>query len=288
MMFYLDGELQGRDREMIGAHLEKCAACRESFDAEERFLRILRAARPRYEAPARLRARIEEMLRDLPSAQVASPSLRRRMQTFLWPPAGRLIPQSSYWLTAMGALVFTVALAWWFMARTTATQDAPSRFAVMAVDVHQRHLRDQLPLEVSSAAPHEVSTWFSGKVPFSVELPNFQEISGHEKLYTLKGARLVGYQNDYAAYVAYQMQGNLISLVITSDTLASPEGGEKFVSKGIPFHYNSIRGLKVITWSHRGLTYALVSDLEERGQQSCLVCHQGTTDRDFVRTLKPR
>jgi hypothetical protein len=43
----------------------------------------------------------------------------------------------------------------------------------------------------------------------------------------------------------------------------------------------------VITWSDRGLTYALVSDLDERGQQSCIVCHEGTKDRDFIEPLKP-
>jgi hypothetical protein len=36
------------------------------------------------------------------------------------------------------------------------------------------------------------------------------------------------------------------------------------------------------------LTYALVSDLEERGQQSCLVCHAGTKDRDFIEGLRPQ
>ena len=56
----------------------------------------------------------------------------------------------------------------------------------------------------------------------------------------------------------------------------------------ITFHYNSINGLKVLTWSDRGLTYALVSDLEERGQESCVVCHQGVKDKDFIEPLKPR
>ena len=45
-------------------------------------------------------------------------------------------------------------------------------------------------------------------------------------------------------------------------------------SKGIKFHYDSIDELKVITWSHQGLTYALVSDLEMPAQQSCVVCHR--------------
>jgi hypothetical protein len=77
------------------------------------------------------------------------------------------------------------------------------------------------------------------------------------------------------------MRTRPISLVVTSDKVAQPADGEQIVAKGITFHYNSINGLKVLTWSDRGLTYALVSDLEERGQQSCVVCRQGVKDKDF-------
>jgi hypothetical protein len=120
-----------------------------------------------------------------------------------------------------------------------------------------------------------------------VKIPNYQESAG-EKLYILEGARLVAYKNDYAAYVAYEMKDRPISLVITSDSLAEISGGEEIQAKGLIFHYNAIQGLKVLTWSDRGLTYALVSDLEERGQQSCIVCHQGIKDQDFIAPLKPR
>jgi anti-sigma factor RsiW len=163
-----------------------------------------------------------------------------------------------------------------------------SSFALMAAETHLRRARGQLPLEVESERPQDISNWFSNKVMFSVKLPNYQESSGQEKLYTLEGARLVGFQNDYAAYVAYQMKSRPISLVITSNSAANPSGGEEIYSRGLKFHYNAIDGLKVITWSDRGLTYALVSDLEERGQQSCIVCHEGTKDRDFIEALKPR
>jgi hypothetical protein len=158
----------------------------------------------------------------------------------------------------------------------------------MAVESHLRRTRGQLPLEVETAAPQRISDWFANKVNFSVKLPNYQESSGQEKLYTLEGARLVGYINDYAAYVAYRMKQRPISLVITSDSVAKPSGGEEIVARGLTFHYNAIHGLKVITWSDRGLTYALVSDLEERGQESCIVCHQGTKDQDFIAPLKPK
>jgi hypothetical protein len=151
------------------------------------------------------------------------------------------------------------------------------------------NLRSQVRTpKLKNSHPQQVSGWFANKVNFSVKLPNYQESSGQEKLYKLEGARLTGYQNDYAAYVAYKMQSRPISLVITSDAVAMPAGGEEIASRGLKFHYDAIQGFKVITWSDRGLTYALVTDLDERGQQSCIVCHQGTRDQDFIEPLKPR
>lgn len=185
-------------------------------------------------------------------------------------------------------VLFLPILVWQFVGPSEMSSTAqPSRFALMAAETHLRVTRKQLPLETESANPREISDWFANKVSFSVKLPNYQESSGQEKLYTLQGARLVGFQNDYAAYVAYQMKDRPISLVITSDSVAKPSGGEEIASKGLLFHYNAINGLKVLTWSDRGLTYALVSDLDERGQQSCIVCHEGTKDRDFIEPLKP-
>jgi len=149
-----------------------------------------------------------------------------------------------------------------------------------------RHSRGQLPLEIISSSPQQISEWFTGKVSFSLKLPNYQEVSGQEKLYRLEGARLVAFKNGYAAHIAYQMQRRPITLVATSALIAEPSGGEIFVSKGLKFHYDSINGLKVLTWKDHGLTYALVSDLEERGQRSCIVCHAGTKDSDLVESLR--
>jgi hypothetical protein len=155
----------------------------------------------------------------------------------------------------------------------------PSSFALMAAETNLRRTRGQLPLEMESASSNEISGWFANKVNFRVKLPNYQESSGQNKLYTLEGARLVCFKDDYAAYVAYRMSERPISLVITSDSVAKPSGGEGMGASGLRFHYDAIQGLKVITWSDRGLTYGLVSDFEERGQESCIVCPQGTQDR---------
>ena len=277
LTLYLDNELQGAERATVEAHLAECESCAAILSRELNFLNAVRECGPLHTASPALRGKVEAILNE----GQASPA----------PRAAKSRTLASRWVVAVaaGLLVLLLPVLVWRLLRQTETpaNGQPSKFALMAADTHLRHMRGQLPLEMESARPQDISGWFANKVGFSVKLPNYQESSGQEKLYTLEGARLVGYDNDYAAYVAYRMKDRPISLVITSDLVARPSGGEQIASKGLRFHYNAIDGLKVITWSDRGLTYALVSDLDERGQQSCIVCHEGTKDQDFIEPLKP-
>jgi anti-sigma factor RsiW len=278
LTLYLDNELQGDERIRFEAHVKECHSCRAVLEREQEFLKTVRESQPLYVASPELRARIKKVLGDVNSNvefHNASAATTRSRITWNLAAAAVLI------LLILPVLV-------WRLRDDDGSIAGASNFALVAAETHLRHRRGQLPLEMASTTPQEVSEWFANKVGFSVRLPNYQDSSGQEKLYTLEGARLVGYKDDYAAYVAYEMKGRPISLLITSDSVAKPSGGEEIKAKGLTFHYNAIHGLKVITWSDRGLTYALVSDLEERGQQSCIVCHQGAKDQDFITPLKPR
>ena len=275
LTLYLDNELQGEERGMVEEHLSDCESCAAIFTRELNFLNAVRESAPLHIAPPELRAKVKKIVSG--GGVVPEKQPRRASQV--------------NWLVAAAAalLLLLLPLLVWraFRQSTTPAGRSPSNFALMAADTHLRHMRGQLPLEMETGSPQQISSWFMNKVNFSVKLPNYQESSGQDKLYTLEGARLVYYQNEYAAYVAYKMKERPISLVITSDSVARPSGGEEIQARGLTFHYNAIDGLKVLTWSDRGLTYALVSDLEERGQQSCIVCHEGTKDRDLLEPLKP-
>ena len=270
LALYLDNELQGDERAAVEAHTQSCQSCASFVEKERAFLNAIRSSGPLHVAPPSLQTKVGAIVNGPKTA--ASASWRQ------W-----ILP------VAAGLLVLLLPVVVWRVVRqpTRPENGAPSAFALMAAESHLRHTRGHLPLEVESSNPQHISEWFTNKVGFNVKLPSYQESSGQEILHTLEGARLVGFQNDYAAYVSYHMKDRLISLVITSELLARPSGGEEIASRGLRFHYNAIDGLKVITWSDRGLTYALVSDLEERGQQSCIVCHQGTKDQDFIEPLKP-
>jgi anti-sigma factor RsiW len=291
MTFYLDDELRNGERDEFEAHLQDCPSCRDLFEQERLLLALVRDMPPLYPAPAETRARIEELVDSVPEQITAPHSLRRRIQQTFSHGAAPILHLSPLRLISLAIilLAFTLAGIWAMkMIGESPGIPRPSAIAMMAVETHLRRLRGQLPLEIISESPSIISDWFSGKVSFSLKLPNYQESSGQEKLYRLEGARLVAFNNDYAAYIAYRMKQSPITLVVTANSVAMPSGGEEIVSKGLKFHYDSINGLKVITWSDRGLTYALVSELEERGQQSCLVCHAGTKDRDFIEGLKLR
>lgn len=263
---YLDDELQGTERAAVEAHLSECESCAGIFSREQNFLKTVREGGQLYVAPPELRARVQQALNP------------RRSSRFSWMVAA----------AAVLLVLLLPVIVWRVVKQGNQPEKGPAGgFALMAADTHLRHVRGQLPLEVESVSPQDISSWFGNKVNFSVKLPNYQESSGQEKLYVLEGARLVNFQNEYAAYVAYQMKERPISLVITSASAVEPTGGEVIATRGLVFHYNAIDGLKVLTWKDRGLTYALVSDLEERGQQSCIVCHEGTKDRDFIEPLKP-
>jgi hypothetical protein len=119
-----------------------------------------------------------------------------------------------------------------------------------------------------------VTAWFAGKVPFTFRLPSSAEESEHQQLYRLTGGRLVNYKGGCAALVAYQMQRQKVSLLVSSSRSAVAAGGGEVLSAGILFHYRKQASFNVITWSNLGLTYALVSSLPGSGRQSCLVCHQ--------------
>ena len=227
--FYLDNELKGDELRAFEAHLAACQDCRRLCEDERSFLALVRAASPLYVAPPELRSQVERTLSNVPAPYAASPQLRRRVRQTIWQASATAFDLSNGRRALMLAsiAVFVVAMIWVVASRRDAPANGPSEFALIAVETHQRYLRGQLPLEISSLSPEQISRWFSGKVSFRLELPSYQEESGQEKLYSLEGARLVGFNNDYAAYVAYQMRRRPISLVVTSNSVALPSGGEE-------------------------------------------------------------
>lgn len=257
---YVDDELVGEEREAFEAHLRQCRRCRGAVDEVQALLALMREAGPLHRAPPGLREMAGRVL-----ARPPSPSARR------WP------------LAVAAALLLGVAVSAWrqWPARRPAAgaTTESSEFASLGADTHLRHVRGQLPLEVRSERAAEVAGWFAGRVPFNLTLPDYPIGSEERKPYALVGGRLVAFHGDYAAYVVYRMEHRPISLLVASASAVLPRGGSTVTSGALTFHLETLAGLKVISWTHRGLTYALVSDLPEDGARSCLVCHGSDQER---------
>ena len=166
------------------------------------------------------------------------------------------------------------------------------KFAQFAVDTHRQHAQGKLALDLQSGSQMELNQWLKVKSPFSVALPAAPIDAGEERPYFLQGAQLVRVGGKAAAFIAYRvkmptLQTTAASLIVTPDSVAVASDGIEVDFKKVSFHYATVEGYKVVTWSVHGLTYALVSEEGNSTQRSCMVCHSAMKDRDLSRTPAP-
>jgi hypothetical protein len=212
------------------------------------------------------------------SPKTMSPSTER-------PPSWRLLLQ---WKTlgSAFALLLIMGIVGSRLSSWSAALSGP-KFAELAADTHREYVDGRLVLDVHSDSQQMVNHWFEGKTQFAVSVPASPAAPGEERPFHLKGARLVRVGGQTAAYIAYQMQSDPVSLVIIPESVAVASGGTQLSFKKVNFHYAMFEGYKVVTWSVHGLTYALVSKEGNRTQRSCMVCHSAMKDRDLSQTPTP-
>ncbi len=89
----------------------------------------------------------------------------------------------------------------------------------------------------------------------------------------LIGARLVRDANDDAAYVAFQVDGRPVSLLVSPHTGGSGISGRAYRRGRLTFQVSKEKGLRVITWEDNHLNYALVSPISQAPSAACAICH---------------
>lgn len=197
-------------------------------------------------------------------------------------------PQSLKWWAAALALVLAAgALA----VRSSPSHLSGQEFAEFAVATHRQRAQGTLALDVHSDSPSALNEWFKAKSPFSLALPARPILADEQRPCRMEGARLVQLKGTSAVFIAYQVQTTLkttaASLTVIPVSLAVAFGGTEAAFKKVTFHYSTVEGYKVVTWSLHGLTYALVSSEGNRTQRSCMVCHSALGDRDLSGTATP-
>lgn len=166
------------------------------------------------------------------------------------------------------------------------------KFAELAARTHREHVQGRLELDVRSDSQETINQWFREKSDFALTLPASPAAPGETRPYRPEGARLVQVGTKTAAFIAYQGQPGAVrtddvSLIVVPDSGAVASGGVEVDFEKVSFHYRTVEGYKVVTWSVHGLTYALVSQEGNKTQRSCMVCHSAMRDRDLTQTQAP-
>jgi anti-sigma factor RsiW len=262
LQLYVDGELSGEDAIALEAHLVECGACAREYEALRSVVDSVRGAKPLYDVPPGGRARVEALL----NAGVRR-SVRRR------------------WV-AIAALALTAAALVLTIQHTRRTQPF-QKFTLFAINAHRDSLSGRMQLDLHSEDGPAVGAWLRGHLPFRITLPAYPVQPGAVKPYTLVGARILPFADHDLAYVAYRMEGRMISLLMSSSERLQPTGGRVLHSGPLKFHIVERDGLQLISWSDRGLSYALVSDVDAPAPESCVICHGADAERPSL-DLTPR
>jgi anti-sigma factor (TIGR02949 family) len=274
---FLDGELRGSEVEGFRTHVATCPDCWRLLAEEQALSQLLHRTRPLYRASEGLRARVSGILSSEAHGDLGVPErLRRRILRILASPLSGIAQPALRW-KQVTAVALGMALAF-LLAPQTLQRVRANAFVETAAATHHSYLQGNLPMEIQTSSPAQVTAWFAGKVPFHFQLPESQPTANGQQIYRLVGSRLVNFKGTYAALTTYEMKEQKISLLVVSDNSARAEGGEEVQSGRLTFHDHTVGGFKVITWSNHGLTYALVSSLPGSARQSCLVCHQNMAD----------
>lgn len=234
----VDGELAEDERRDLIGHVRGCPACRSEMETLERMSRDVRSTR--LQAPASLRGRIERALAAEEHQHVAG-SVGTGSRPRLAGLASIGGPRLRQAAMLAAACLLTVLLT--FAAIRPTHSD---RLASDAFSAHLRGLLQDNPVQIASSDRHVVKPWFAGRIVFA---PVIKDLNAEG--FPLAGGRVDVIDQERAAALVYHRRQHAITLFIRPG-IADEEP-----------RISRIRGYAVITWSKDGMSYLMVSDLNE-------------------------
>lgn len=223
----LDGELDAVHAARAETHLAGCPACSAKYEDLRALRTALRADPVRERAPARLHAR----LNDLVGTAEASPTLR--------PIRPRRVDP---WWTGVAGFAAAACLA--LFAVVPALQSANLEHELVA-----SHVRAQLAshlTDVATSDQHVVKPWFGGKIDFS---PPVVELASDG--FPLVGGRLDYIGGRVVPAIVYRRGRHVINLFVW------PERGGRAPAE------RSQDGYTLLNWTQGGMTFWAVSDVNK-------------------------
>ncbi|GHO98938.1 membrane protein [Reticulibacter mediterranei] len=223
---YVDGELDLVRSLEIEQHLQKCVTCMQEYKNRQILHRAISNGNFYYRAPASLQKRIQSSMKSSP------PPLR-----------------GIAWRTLIAAAALTLLLivAWNVVRFVMLTSTTNS----LTQEVLASHIRSLMPghlVDVSSSNQHTVKPWFNGKLDFSPPVVDLAQQG-----YPLIGGRLDYVRNKAVAVLVYQHGGHVINLFVWPEGQNEGQGTTSITQQG--YH--------ILSWNRSGMSYWVVSDLEE-------------------------
>ena len=222
---FVDGELEPAVSTSVRDHVATCAACRSRLAALESVGRMVRRA-PYHQAPDALRARLSK----------ARPSSIG----------------SSHWLAWAAAVVMVASLTGAIVlvrssARARPTADPVETVVQDVVSSHVRALMGDHLFDVRSTDQHTVKPWFLGKLDFAPPVTDLAQAG-----FPLTGGRLDYVAGRPVAALVYTRGQHTINVFVW------PEGSDSMRVEAV-----AVRGFHVRHWTRGGMTYWVVSDLND-------------------------
>lgn len=225
---HVDRELGGREAIEIDKHLQDCPACRAAYSEQQAVRAAVRRHATYHQAPDRLEARLRTALSS--SAPGRAPAGRRAWN----------------WLNVGAVLASVIAFAWTLGFYLT-LPSAGDRLADEVVSDHIRSLMSNHAVDVMSSSQHTVKPWFDGKLDFA---PPVCDLSADG--FPLVGGRLDYLDRRPVAALVYRYRLHTINLFVV------PAAHGQDVAR----QSRSRQGYRIVSWTHAGMTFWAVSDLE--------------------------
>ena len=223
---YVDGELDLVRSLEIEQHLQKCVTCMRAYKNRQILHSAISNGNFYYRTPASLQKRIQSSMK----------SSRPPLLSIAWRT-----------LIAAAALVLLLIVVWNVVRFVLPAPTTNS----LTQEVLASHIRSLMPghlVDVSSSNQHTVKPWFDGKLDFSPPVVDLAQQG-----YPLIGGRLDYVDNKAVAVLVYRHGGHVINLFVWPEGQNEGQGTTSLTQQG--YH--------ILSWNRSGMSYWVVSDLEE-------------------------
>jgi anti-sigma factor RsiW len=224
----IDNELDAGHVRQVEAHAASCRHCAAQLRDYREMHAAMSAPGVRYQAPERLRGRIEAAL---PTTAVPAPRASA---------AGRGSLLKGF---GMGSLVSTALAACLLLFVVHVQED--QRIVGDVVSAHLRALQGDHLIDVQSTDQHTVKPWFNGRLDVA---PPVIDLTSQG--FTLIGGRLDYIDGRPVAAIVYKRRAHVINLFV-SQTAGSAGGATM----------EKLQGFTVWSWSWSDLNFRAVSDI---------------------------